>query len=81
MATSQPTGQCQFRVSRGSGGTASVWVTMPTGDERYLDFREGKLVGSDPGKAVHQDRNGDLNLIYIDGTERYELPDAVLYGG
>lgn len=78
---SQPMGSCSFRVSRGSGGTASVWVTLPSGDERYLDFREGKLVGSDPGREVHQERTGDLNLIFIDGIERYEVPDAVIYGG
>lgn len=54
---------------------------MSDGSERYLDFREGELVGSDPGKQVHQERVGDLNLISIDGSERYEIPDAVLFGG
>lgn len=80
-AESQPMGQCPFRVSRGKGGTASVWVTLPGGGERYLDFREGRLIGSDPGMEVQQERSGDLNLIRISGTERYELPDAILYGG
>ena len=81
VSQSQPMGRCAFRVSRGSGGTASLWVALPAGGERYLDFREGNLVGSDPGKATHQERLGDLNLIFIDGIERYEIPDAVIYGG
>jgi hypothetical protein len=81
MYVGQPMATCNFRVSRGSGGTASVWVALPGGGERYLDFREGRIVGSDPGKKVYQDRIGDLNVISIDGVERYELPDAVLYGG
>lgn len=81
LSEGQPMGSCGFRVSRGRGGTASVWVALPAGGERYLDFREGQLVGSDPGKEVHHERSGDLNLIWIDGVERYELPDAILYGG
>ena len=80
-ASGQPMGTCSFRVSRGSGGTASVWVALPGGGERYLDFREGQLVGSDPGTTASHSRNGDLNMVSINGTERYELPDAVLYGG
>ncbi|WP_170462391.1 SH3 domain-containing protein [Ruegeria arenilitoris] len=81
MAPSQPTGSCTFRVSRGSGGTASVWVTMPAGDERYFDFREGNLVGTDPGLSHSQERRGDLNVILLGNGERYEIPDAVIYGG
>ncbi len=81
LAVGQPMATCTFRVSRGSGGTASVWVALPSGGERYLDFREGRLVGSDPGMQVFQDRTGDLNIISINGTERYELPDAILFGG
>ncbi len=81
MAPSQPTGACTFRVSRGSGGTASVWVTMPAGDERYFDFRDGNLVGTDPGLSHSQERRGDLNVILLGNGERYEIPDAVIYGG
>ncbi|MCA0998117.1 SH3 domain-containing protein [Alloyangia pacifica] len=81
LAAGQPMGYCPFRVARGSGGTASVWITLPGGGERYLDFRDGQLVGSDPGKSVSHTRNADLNMILVDGAERYEIPDAVLYGG
>ena len=81
IAAGQPMGSCAFRVSRGTGGTASGWVAMPGGGERYLDFREGQLVGSDPGTTASHTRNADLNMVSINGTERYEIPDAVLYGG
>lgn len=81
QAAGQPMGTCAFRVSRGSGGTASVWISLPGGGERYLDFREGRLVGSDPGHSVSHSRNADLNMIMVDGAERYEIPDAVLFGG
>jgi uncharacterized protein YraI len=81
MSGSQPMTSCAFRVSRGRGGTASVWVALPAGGERYLDFREGKLVGSNPGLSFRQRRTGDLNRIRIGGQERYEIPDALIYGG
>lgn len=81
LAPDQPMTTCKFRVSRGQSGTASVWVTLPAGGERYLDFRDGRLVGSDPGLSVQQEKTGDLNRVRIGGSERYELPDAVLYGG
>lgn len=73
-------GKLQVPGYRHGSGTANVWVTMPSGGERYLAFNEGMLIGSDPGKEMHQERSGDLNLSYIDGGERYELPDAALYG-
>lgn len=81
LSMEQPMTTCKFRVSRGQSGTASVWVTLPSGGERYMDFREGRLVGSDPGLSIEQEKAGDLNHIRIGGSERYELPDAVLYGG
>jgi len=81
LATGQPMGTCEFRVSRGTGGTASVWVSLPSGGERYMDFRDGHLVGSDPGLSISHERTGDLNTVSINGAERYEFPDAVLYGG
>ncbi|WP_229722031.1 SH3 domain-containing protein [Marinobacterium nitratireducens] len=80
-AAGQPTGSCAFRVSRGENGTASVWITLPTGGERYLDFREGRPVGTDPGLDLSFERSGDLTLIRIGGVERYEIPDALLFGG
>ncbi|MEN9061652.1 SH3 domain-containing protein [Ponticoccus litoralis] len=81
QSAGQPMGSCPFRVSRGTDGTASVWITLPGGGERYLDFRSGQLVGSDPGRSVSQSRTSDLSTILVDGAERYEIPDAVLYGG
>ncbi|WP_108261169.1 hypothetical protein [Mangrovicoccus ximenensis] len=72
---------CAFRVSRGPGGTASVWIALPGGGERYFDFRGGQLAGSDPGVSASHVRNGDLNMVSVNGAERYELPDAVLFGG
>jgi hypothetical protein len=80
-AAGQPSGSCPFRVSRGPGGNASVWIRLPGGSERYIEFREGQPVGTDPGLDLTFERSGDLTLIRIDGVERYEIPDALVFGG
>lgn len=79
-AAGQPTGSCPFRASRGSGGSANVWITLPSGKERYIQFREGKPVGTDPGLEMSFEHSDDLTTLRI-GAERYEIPDAVIYGG
>ncbi|MCP4383540.1 MAG: hypothetical protein GY798_19345, partial [Hyphomicrobiales bacterium] len=44
----------------------------------------GEAVGSDAseanGGAFKVKREGDLSIVHI-GHERYEIPDAVIYGG
>lgn len=77
----QPTRNCNFRVSRGQGGTASVWVDIGGGVERYIAFRNGEPVTSEAGLDITYERSGDLYLIRVGGVERYEIPEAVIFGG
>ena len=81
LAAGQPTRQCRFRVSRGGNGNASVWVTIGDGKERHIEFRNGEPITSEAGLDVVYERISDLYLIRMGGVERYEIPDAVLYGG
>lgn len=75
----QSMGQCAFGVARDGGGTATVVVRYPDGHRRTIRFERGRAVGDgDAGFAVTKD--ADLNMIRI-GTERYEIPDAVPFGG
>jgi hypothetical protein len=81
----QPMGQCDFGVSRASGGTATVVITRPDGSTRALFFIEGKFNSADTSQAdgypeYSAERESDLNLITV-GKERYEIPDAVIWGG
>lgn len=80
-AAGQPTGRCAFRVSRGRDGNAGVWVALPGGRERYIEFRGGVPVGTDRGFTIGYEKMSDLFLIRIGGVERYEVPEAVVYGG
>ncbi|MEZ5936041.1 MAG: SH3 domain-containing protein [Alphaproteobacteria bacterium] len=77
----QPTRPCDFRVTRGPAGFASVWVTIGEGRERFIAFREGEPITSEAGLDVRYEKSGDLYLIRMGGKERYEIPEAVVFGG
>ena len=81
----QPMTQCKFGVARSGGGYASVVVERPAGAARTIFFRMGRAVGADTGEAdgsntFRASRESDLHSIRV-GSERYEIPDAVVLGG
>lgn len=85
MAQGQPMGSCPFGVARAGGGYATVVVTRPDGRRRALFFRMGKAIGADTsqgeGSATFStSKEADLYTVRV-GNERYELPEAVVFGG
>ena len=81
----QPMTECDFGVARAGGGYATVVITKPDGMKRAVFFRRGIPIGADTSEAdgyggFHADKESDLNFIRI-GTERYEIPDAIVLGG
>jgi hypothetical protein len=81
----QPMGQCDMGVAREGGGSATVVVTHADGRKRAIFFTDGKAAGADTSQAdgnaeFRATREGDLNLIRV-GDERYEIPDAAVFGG
>ena len=84
MTISQPTGSCFFGVNREGNGSGIVTVTKLDGRTRAIFFENGKATGydmsqADPGEFSVEKR-GDLSIVRI-GEERYEIPDAVIFGG
>jgi hypothetical protein len=84
MGSGQPTGSCKFGVRREGGGSGSVEVTTPDGRTRLILFQQGKAIGykqseADPS-AFRASKEADLTIVHI-GGERYEIPDAVIWGG
>lgn len=73
--------ECEFGVIRRGGGDATVVVTLPTGNERRIEFRNGRPSTTDAAAQARYRRSGDDTLIFIGNTERYRIPDAVIYGG
>lgn len=84
MGGGQPTVSCSFGVIRKGNGTGIVTVNKPDGRTRVIFFKNGNATGydqsqADPGKFSVQ-KQDDLSIIRI-GQERYEIPDAVIFGG
>lgn len=81
----QPMTQCAFGVARHGGGYAAVVVRHGDGFERAIFFRRGVAQGADTSQAdgyppLRYHRVHDLNRVSV-GPERYEIPDAVVFGG
>jgi len=62
-----------------------VSVTRPDGRKRLIYFKAGKAVGADLSQAdgnmsFSATKEADLYMIRA-GNERYEIPEAVIYGG
>lgn len=80
----QPMGSCAFGVKRQGNGSAMVTVTRTDGRQRVIFFEKGRATGYDGSPAdsggFEASKEADLNFIRI-GDERYEIPDAVIFGG
>jgi len=85
QAKGQPMSQCAFGVARAGGGTATVAITRPDGRKRFIFFDKGKATGADLSQAdgnvqFRARRQAGDYLIEI-GDERYEIFEAVVFGG
>ncbi len=84
MGGGQPTRSCPFGVVREGPGKGMVTITKPDGRTRTIFFDNGRATGYDQSQAdsggFSASKQADLNIIRI-GDERYEIPDAVIFGG
>jgi hypothetical protein len=82
-ATSEgaPTSPCDFSVKRMGNGNATVRVALPGGGERYIYFENGMATSSDSNAGIVAEKQSDLFMIRIGTDERFEIPDAVIFGG
>ena len=76
---------CSFGVVRdGYDGTGYVTVTKPDGRTRTIFFQKGRAVSYDQSSADSAQfssyRGGDITTVLI-GDERYEIVDAIIFGG
>lgn len=81
----QPMGQCPFEVARDAGGNATIKVTHADGSARFISFRNGQATGADLSQAdgdmtFKASKEADLFRIQA-GQERYEIPEAAVFGG
>ncbi len=76
-----PMNQCGFGVVRTGGGSGILTVELPQGGQRSIRFEGGVPVSSDAPGGVTSERSGDLQRVFIGTNERYEVVDAILFGG
>lgn len=77
----QPMTICAVKVTHGKAGEAEVAVTWPDGGERLIRFHGGKPDGSNAAEDIRVTRESDLHMIRIGKGERFEIPDALAFGG
>lgn len=77
----KPMSMCAAIVQRGGEGEATVTITWPDGGQRIISFRNGRADTSDSEEPVSWTREADLNMIRIGKAERFEIPDALPFGG
>jgi len=84
MGGAAMTTTCTFGVRREGQGNGRVQVTKPDGSQRTVFFQKGRASGYDASQADKAEfkatRQGDSTVVTI-GSERYEIPDAVINGG
>ncbi|WP_421659425.1 META domain-containing protein [Leptothermofonsia sp. ETS-13] len=85
FSAGHPVGECEFGVARAGGGYATVVIRKPDGRTRAIFFRMGRAIGADVSESEGQldfsvTRDGDVYRIHV-GNERYEIIDAIVFGG
>lgn len=79
-AEGQPMRPCPFGVVRDGPGNAGVWIALGDGRERAILFEGGVPVSADSPEVLSFEKSGDLFSVRV-GTERYEIPEAIVFGG
>jgi hypothetical protein len=75
--------ECEaFVIRRGIDGTATIDIPG-SGEKRSVLFVKGKPVASNAQAmdALGFERKGDVTILKLGTSERYEIPDALVTGG
>jgi hypothetical protein len=76
----QPMARCRVGIRREGGGRADVTVAWPDSGTRVIGFYEGKPAGADSPGEFRFTREGELNMIRIGASERFEITDTLAFG-
>ena len=70
-----------FVIRRSFDGTATVEIRGANAVKRRILFVKGSPVASDSTEPLTYSHEGDLNVVKLGADERYEIPDALIWGG
>jgi hypothetical protein len=81
----QPMGSCRFGVVREGNGNGHITVFWPDGGNRVIFFEDNTPMRydqseADAGARMTVGNDADLYHVRI-GTQRFEIPEAVMTGG
>ena len=80
LASSDDTTLCPYGVIRANAALASIFITLPDGSERLLEFRDGLPVAP-PATTMTSSKRDDMTTVTLDGgTETYTIADVVFLG-
>jgi hypothetical protein len=79
-AAGQADQACPFGVVRAGPGNAGVWIALGDGRERQIVFEGGRPVAANDAGALSFEKSGSATRVRV-GDERYDIPDAVVFGG
>jgi hypothetical protein len=73
---------CEFGVTRGVPGVATVFITLPNGFVRVISFDGEKVSPDSAVTSFDFSREDDNTRVKVNGMdENYLIPDAVINGG
>ncbi|WP_246675453.1 SH3 domain-containing protein [Mesorhizobium sp. B2-3-4] len=76
----QPMTRCEISVVRNGSDKADVTVTWPDGGTRVISFYAGQPAGSNSRSDFRFTREGNLNMIRVGVSERFEITDQLALG-
>jgi len=77
----EPMSLCAAKVRRSGDGAAEVTVLLPGGGSRKIGFKNREPERSDSPEELKATREAGLHIIRIGRGERYEIADAIAFGG
>jgi hypothetical protein len=77
----QPMANCKASIARSGDDAAEIVVAWPDGGTRRISFRAGKPETSDSPDEFRFTSEAGLNMIRIGPSERFEITDALAFGG
>jgi hypothetical protein len=83
-AKAEAAGQCETRIQKAAPGLAMVYVTLPDGVVRVLNFRGGDIFVLNPDVTIKWKAKGKdyvVTLTSAAGTETLAIPKLVIDGG
>ncbi len=81
---SQVASECHFGVLRFGNGSADIVINRPDGVSHTIHMVNGEAVAYDrnqPGQGGFSGKRIEDFVIVTIGTDRYEFPDAIAFGG